>query len=121
MHGPQGSEWCERHYLGRLLDRYMNGEPVGTRRPNGYVYLSVRKRFYAAHRLVLEHSLGRPLEPFESPHHKNGRRDDNRPENLELWVKSQPPGQRAEDLVAWAVEHYPDEVRRALGAAAGNA
>jgi len=34
----------------------------------------------------------------------NGVRDDNRPENLELWSKSQPKGQRATDKLAWAKE-----------------
>lgn len=37
-------------------------------------------------------------------HHKNGNRSDNRPENLELWSKSQPPGQQVEDKVRWARE-----------------
>ncbi len=35
---------------------------------------------------------------------KNGKRADNRPANLELWVKKQPCGQRPEDLVAHARE-----------------
>jgi len=30
--------------------------------------------------------------------------DDNRPENLELWTRSQPTGIRAKDAVAWAQE-----------------
>ena len=56
------------------------------------------------HRIVMEGVLGRELLPGENVHHVNGVRNDNRPENLELWVTSQPSGQRPEDLVAWAHE-----------------
>jgi hypothetical protein len=52
----------------------------------------------------MERILGRSLRPGENVHHRNGVRDDNRPENLELWSTSQPSGQRVDDKIAWALE-----------------
>lgn len=96
------------------------GSPVGATKHNdqGYVLEQVERGHPMAiggrdrvlqHRLVMSRHLGRPLLPSENVHHINGVRDDNRIENLELWVTSQPKGQRVEDVLAWAreiVERY---------------
>jgi hypothetical protein len=56
------------------------------------------------HVIVMEGKLGRLLEADETVRHLNGVKDDNRPENLELWVRPPPSGIRATDAVAWAKE-----------------
>ena len=53
------------------------------RRKDGYIVLTTLE-----HRHVMEQQLGRPLRRDEHVHHLNGKRDDNRPENLALMTHS---------------------------------
>lgn len=90
---------CQQHYSDnvratvpkRAAERYTDN--------NGYVQVMHDGKRISEHRLVMQNSLNRPLLKGENVHHKNGVRDDNSIDNLELWLVTQPYGQRATQVI----------------------
>lgn len=101
--------WCQTHYARWRLEGDLRPEdPIRGAHDetilDGYRFIRHEGYLRREHHVVMEGIIGRKLLPGENVHHKNGVRDDNRPENLELWVIKQPKGQRPQDLVEWARE-----------------
>ena len=110
-HTEQAKEKISRALKGRKLSRKhieklrkaIKGKRLGENAPNwkggrirdrdGYAYLRMLEHPHATqngyifeHRYVMEQHLGRYLESWEMVHHRNGIKDDNRIENLEILI-----------------------------------
>lgn len=117
---------CAAHY-GKLL---RNGDPelIVTKGPpkgrplyrvggerykkgDGYIIVYMpshtnanKNGYIAEHTLVMSDNLKRPLFKNESVHHINGVKDDNRLENLELWVTPPRKGVRFQEAILDCIE-----------------
>ena len=100
--------------------------PLGTIKntQSGYLAIKVGKEYPGSnrtgwilhHRYLMEQHLDRHLERREHIHHKNGRRDDNRLENLELWAldHANPAGVRPYDKILDDITKLSNEDRERL-------
>ena len=108
-HGPKNWKGGRNKVNTGYIKALAKGHPAADK--NGYVL---------EHRLVVEEKLGRKLLPNERVHHINGIRDDNRPENLELWLvkgnsKKDPAGQRQSDLKEQFLALFEESERAIIG------
>lgn len=93
------TDFCQKcngtHSRGSLHWNWRGGKYINNGKYKGYIQVCVtpEHRFYCMagkrhsvpeHRLVMAEYLGRPLTKDEIVHHKNGKKTDNRIENLEL-------------------------------------
>lgn len=104
-HGKPQSKVCKDCRTKRLIERnianrgqrcqnWRGGRTTDTKGyalvkiyPNDFFFPMAHKNWYVKeHRLVMAKLLGRCLMDFEEVHHKNGVKDDNRPENLRLVI-----------------------------------
>lgn len=81
------NKYAKGHYMKIFLknNRHPNFKGGRFKTNYGYVMIWVDGKYFFEHRVVMGQMIGRKLRRNERVHHKNHIKDDNRPENLELF------------------------------------
>ena len=88
---------CKNKGVSKRVSRPLGGKCISN---SGYVMVRVERAwdhgkrkqtsgYKAEHRIIVEAEIGRKLTKDEQVHHKNGNKQDNSPENLELLTNSE--------------------------------
>ena len=82
---------------------------------DGYVFIMVKDHpcadksgYVLENRLIMEAMIGRYLTKEETVHHKNGIRNDNRPENLELYSGRHGKGQSILEMLEFCEQYIAE-------------
>lgn len=110
----RGGSFCSQEcyhahgYAERIVGRKIEHGYIRVYAPD-HPFSKGKSGYLFEHRLVMENMLGRALVKGESVHHIDGNRANNAPENLELWGRGQPAGQRMKDLYRSDMERLARE------------
>lgn len=101
--GKDYGTWAANHPL-ENNHQWKGGRRV---REDGYVYLRVHHSTeITEHRKVMEDVLGRKLLPDEVVHHKDGNKQNNDPNNLQVMSPSEHSSYHARKLVQEGKHHF---------------
>lgn len=112
--------WPKREKTGRKGAEAANWKGGKYLTPAGYVMLSLpvdgsgKSRYIQEHRAVMQQHLGRQLSKGETVHHKNGLKEDNRIENLELFSSAHARGQRYDQMRTEDLRRIISEIESVL-------
>jgi len=74
-------EWRDKPKYGPDNPSWKGGRTIDT---EGYVEIRINGKYVREHRHIMEQMIERPLISTEQVHHRDGNRQNNAPENLEL-------------------------------------